>query len=62
MKQISQTIEKFVHDTDIGNAKEKATLGQLYNSRCNNNKQGIEAKKARMDYDKMIEEMERKKN
>ena len=41
-------------------SKKKETLEELYKSKCNNNKQVIEAKKARMDDDKMIEDMERK--
>ena len=59
-RQTKNTIEKFVRDTGLSNAKEKETLEKLNETRGNRNKQIIIAKKARMDYDKIIEEMERK--
>ena len=52
--------EKFIKGTDLGNAKEKETLGKFKESRGNRNKQVVIAKKARMDYDRIIKEMERK--
>ena len=59
MMQISKTIGTFIKDTDKGNFKKIETHAKLYKSRSTNNKQAIEANKARMDYDKMIEDMAR---
>ena len=59
-KQTKNTIEKLVRDTDLGNAKEKETLEKMVEARGNRNKQIVIARKARLDYDKNIEEMERK--
>ena len=48
MRQISQTIEQIVIDTDRGNVKEKETLEKLYKSRCNNKEQIIEQKRIKI--------------
>ena len=56
-KQTKNTIEKFIRDTGIGNAKE--TLDELRESRGNRNMQRVIATKNRMDYDRIIKEMER---
>ena len=56
-KQTRNTIEKLVRDTDLGNAKEKETLNNRVESRGYRLKQITVAKKARSDYDKIIEEM-----
>ena len=60
IKQIKQSISKFIKDTDKGNLKECEVLNKLYESKNNATKQALEAKKARWDFDQMINCIEKK--